>query len=978
MKNTFISHTIHAELQEDEFNDKWRKVKSALCNLALAISQEFHDAIVNEIEKLYKENPLRWTTIENTRILIEDHIADTTFQTTSIVGKGLDILASKGIVIYTGFSGCGKTKVAMETMIKARDFDIPNTDVTLLYLEQLENLTTIIDPWKQNIVLLDDCFGKSSVTKGALKDKMLAINIIYCLVKTGRTKVIFTLRTKILKDCTARLRETKLFHENFENIILDLNCLDLKYTMEDKRIILEKHLLGRNVKITLTKTQIKDVDWENTGWIDQFSVDSISRIERHDFPLQCRLFCSQLKNLKRGENYFRRSQVSCIEDLDEMKRSDYLVDRFRYCVLAYACLKDGVFDMSVLDRSLFFKLQQNIMHSVLPNKEISSEIHNALRNLSHTYLQKRVDKDYVWSFWHNSILEAAAVSTSESFPELVIAHCNSIVLMELLVPDDVEGCEEDFVIPVLPEMYENVCQRFLLEMRNDPQSISSLLRHRLMENKEFNDFFASYLVSNLTPFSHIDLKEDRIEREHESSLIREVFLVACRIDHSDVVTAILKLGDLQQMLINKGFTDSCYFNCPSVAGILQRLCTNFTESFHQACSFGSTSALRKIAIDTSSCFLSVDMPANDEMFSQLQKAVDLPEEFLTAFSKTKHLLAVIINIQTDLNPFPYHRNYLFMSFVGSIIKCIQENQCIPAGKFAETILHSSSLNMLSILAFSIVRMYIDCKGKPQGLENEEYLLLYDSLRDAVAFLRSNDSYLEHTCSSAFGKRVGLCSDQELREICLACATCETIQHIFRQIYSCDGVSLPVGVRGFQPIFEVNRTFCTKSVVDYMKCFVKFAVDNALELRKLDNKEKGAYQALLSWTVWGYPFPYVLEIDKATGRNKYCKYKDEDALFLPFESLKEGLYRSCKAGHEEITTALIQLLLQRHSFECDGVLRRAITDTIDVGKYDFAAKITNEHREHLSKEDISRICYHFEYENQLEKAKMVSDLYKSSH
>ena len=812
--------------------------------------------------------------------------------------------------------------------------------MNILSLDSVSLWNSIVDPTDKVVVLLDDCFGKVSVSRNSLDEHSNNLNTIYACIRTGKVKVIMTARINILEDIKGKLQETKLFDKIFDKVVLDLS--DEKYALgvDNKEVMLRKHLHSKGIRVTLTKSEASK---QETNCIDQFSVRDIALTTQLNFPLLCYLFCSSQTFLHLGLDYFKRPRPVLLDDINDIRDSGEPFCRIKFCTLVYACMKDGEVDTTDLDSALLQTIVQ--MFSMVPYSpdKVVFEVSAAVKHLLFTYFKPRKGHDRIYEFVHTSILEAVALSAGQSSAEFVIEHCSPTVLFELLVPENYNQKENEVVFKVSRKMFNSVSERFFLEILKDERdkrtSIKRILCHRLFNDNIFAEFFVNVLKEKIS-------RDINAEQLAYNSVFTQMFLVACEINRADIVKMI-SCFNVPVTILNQGLQDSCYYNNKDVTEILMPFVNNIPNAFLHACSFGCFNAMQVLMfyryVLPQSYPIRTKTPVivdGDSFEEILLKTTNLPPLLLRVFGKTKYLIQKFVNLYPifDLRKYSLKTERLARHMdvgLGKLIMIacflgIDSLQCI-----SQALLRASTVTTE------------DAERKALLLKNLEFLgncILYDRIIKSIC--TDLDITTLDVCNVREalnrGNSYGIPSDEVINDI-------------------------------IQPIMHVLHT--------------------------LTKDEKEYFVQILSWTTrYSDENPHAAIIYDTNICSELLPQSFKDMMHSPiyirfgqmdisFDDLKEGLYRSCKAGHDDASSFIIDVLLHFHKQEFTeqheidstadytsvtnySVMTRAITETIDIGNYQFALKLTTNYQRMLRNNNIYIICVHYCYENQTSYAERL--------
>ena len=811
--------------------------------------------------------------------------------------------------------------------------------MNILSLDSVSLWNSIVDPTDKVVVLLDDCFGKVSVSRNSLDEHSNNLNTIYACIRTGKVKVIMTARINILEDIKGKLQETKLFDKIFDKVVLDLSNEKYALSVDNKEIMLRKHLRSKGIQITLTKSEASKQD---TNCIDQFSVRDIAQTTQLNFPLLCYLFCSSQTFLHLGLDYFKRPRQVLLDDINDIRDSGEPFCRIKFCTLVYACMKDGVVDKTDLDSALLQTIVQ--MFSMVPYspEKIVFEVSAAVKHLLFTYFKPRKGHDRIYEFVHTSILEAVALSAGQSSAEFVIEHCSPNVLFELLVPDDYNQKENEVVFKVSRKMFDSVSERFFLEILRDERDkrtgIKRILCHRLFNDDIFAEFFVNVLKEKIS-------RDINAEQLAYNSVFTQMFLVACEINRADIVKMI-SCFNVSVTILNQGFQDSCYYNNQDVTEILIPFVNNIPNSFLHACSFGCLNAMRVLMFYRyvlTQCYpiykkttIIVDVDSFEET---LLKTTNLPPLLLRVFRKTKYLVRKFVNSYPifDLKNICWKTVRLAGHFGLALSKIIM----------LASFLGKDSLSYISeaLLRASKVSM-VDAERKALLLQNLKFV------KNCIQY----DKIIKSVCTDLDITTLDVCNVREAL------------------------------IRGNSNDIPSNEV-----INDIIQSIMHV-------LHTLTKDEKEYFVQILSWTTrysYGNPHAAIYDTDICS---KLLPQSFKDMMHSPvyirfgqmdisFDDLKEGLYRSCKAGHDAASSLIIDVFLHFHvqrftkqqhidstadytSVTNYSIMTRAITETIDIGNYQFALKLITNHQRILRNNDVYIICVHYCYENQTSYAELL--------
>ena len=499
-------------------------------------------------------------------------------------------------------------------------------------------------------------------------------------------------------------------------------------------------------------------------------------------------------------------------------------------------------------------------------------------------------------------------------------------------------------------MFDSVSKRFFTEMLKDESNrrtgIKMILCHRLFNHDKYSETFVNVLEGKL-------IQDTNTEQFTNASIFTQIFLVACEVNRVDIVK-IISGFNVPITILNQGFKDSCYNNNMEVTEMLIPFVSNISESFLHACSFGCLKAIRvlmlyryvmpqsvytRTRINQSRATIIITNDV-DNFERILQETINLPPLLLHVFLKMKSLVQHFVNLY-PVSTFP--------------------TICMKTGRLSE---EAGIGYIRKLLPFGRVHRVHRLLNVSQAISWVSSKNIQDvKLKASLLY----NLKLIVKCMQYDKLILIICGITDMEELDL-CTIRDKFVSINVEVIPSDDVINDI----LQPVLHVLKTL-SKDERKYFKQILSWTTEYSKESSKAVICSTDLLHGIFSKHFQDmFPKPVYICIGQ-TG--------------ISFDDLKEGLYRSCKAGHDAASSLIIDVFLHFHEQEFTkhhhidstadytsitnySIMTRAITETIDIGNYQFALKLTTNYQRMLRSNDIYIICVHYCYENQTSYAERL--------
>lgn len=373
------------------------------------------------------------------------------------------------VVILLGGDKCGKSIACLHiaTLYIDRGFSIYR-------FSEWDEIRLIIDE-----LIYDnenECFIFDFNVDSSLKNEHLEDFIDRLKTYEGNEKKVFILTTKTTET---------------NNRFLDLQVKIDNFKKEDKRGILEKHMLSHGIETCESYSeatymnQCKISNKEENVKIYELVIDQIVDSEDFEyFPDYCRLFCSNQSLLQLEDRYFKNPTKTVIKTISLLRLD---------CIVEYVCLV-YVLMQNHLDRKVNTGTIGMICNKLqMEKKKIENyEITSAAISLeSKKYLTERNGK---YEFINEMTRRAVWISYMDIDESYCVMNCPWSYIEDLIRPDPWEGDENDVCISITSGLNERLMSA-IVDM-GSPWSVGVYLSKLVYKNKNFVGEFCDKAMTN--------------------------------------------------------------------------------------------------------------------------------------------------------------------------------------------------------------------------------------------------------------------------------------------------------------------------------------------------------------------------------------------------------------------------------------------------------------------------------------------------
>ncbi|XP_071101149.1 uncharacterized protein [Haliotis cracherodii] len=308
------------------------------------------------------------------------------------------------------------------------------------------------------IVMIDDMFGTSHLSKAALDEWEKLFDLMWPTVESGQICLIVTSQTDIFSKCKCRVSKYKLMKR------MTMLDLDGKYALRPKEKT--KLFLKQCGRLNLKKEEIQEI------------VDTNTCV---GFPRCCELFSKRVK-VKKGTSYgyaydFLTTDVSMLKDNDQLG----------YLVLLLILMK-GSLDAKMLDnpprelKNLIDDLSDTcISLDRVPN---CRSIKDKANELSGTYLKKRKN---IFEFEHIAISDFVFLDAAKTHLKMFLDECSVDVLVKFVrvARSDISPNEDESLVNIECDLHEEFIERIINILLDD--GVLKILEHPCFSDITFID-----------------------------------------------------------------------------------------------------------------------------------------------------------------------------------------------------------------------------------------------------------------------------------------------------------------------------------------------------------------------------------------------------------------------------------------------------------------------------------------------------------
>ncbi|CAG2243113.1 unnamed protein product [Mytilus edulis] len=286
---------------------------------------------------------------------IQSHRDDETFVHTMALNKGTNILKEENLLVLLAKGGSGKTQIALHLASAYNDEGY----IPLFFSgKDVIKYQDLISLKYKNIVIVEDLFGRTNVDFHEDDHRNILDKLSSCLKRSKLLKIVFIIRND--PKCEENiLAKHEIFHQKC--------ILNLDYSLSDRErvTILLRHMRHNSVNPckSRVKTDVCFHDWDPLpGCTSDCTADVKITICTDiiyaccmcdtflGFPETCRMFCSDKSLTLLGVAYFRNTNKSLVDKVNDLFLESFekLSCRYEYCVLVYTALKYNFFDENLI------------------------------------------------------------------------------------------------------------------------------------------------------------------------------------------------------------------------------------------------------------------------------------------------------------------------------------------------------------------------------------------------------------------------------------------------------------------------------------------------------------------------------------------------------------------------------------------------------------------------------------------------------
>lgn len=390
----------------------------------------------------------------------------------------LDLLNKKKLVIVKGKAGVGKTATAKAVLEKYLE-EHPRCEV--LNLPEIKDFDNTVNPSIDTLIMVDDALGERNNWRRSLDKIGHYFETLSACIACGEVKAVLCVRTDILDSAWISLMRYKLFQE--ENV-LELGTGEYNLTDSIRREILEKHCAYNRISFCLDK---KDCNYMDETVIKEKLPVRISEEMAQEivhmrpligFLKAVKLFTSNRGYLSLGMDFFISPQDFLMKELLKYQEN---LDKAPYTILIYMLLNNGKFERNNINEELMKQVRETEM-------EIKSQLHrieirDSLEDMENRFIVKDEDRE-VYTFSHEQAREAVSICYCEDFPKYAFKVVDFRIIQKYVKCSYEMKKEHEVVIPVDPENYPYLVERFLVE-----QPLWNCVSNRMMDDTRFVDEF---------------------------------------------------------------------------------------------------------------------------------------------------------------------------------------------------------------------------------------------------------------------------------------------------------------------------------------------------------------------------------------------------------------------------------------------------------------------------------------------------------
>ncbi|CAC5401690.1 unnamed protein product [Mytilus coruscus] len=415
----------------------------------LNLGDDIKESITFEAGKLGKLDVRKQNLIDHSNAIIQCHLEDETFVKTAALEKGSTILKDQNLLILVAKGGSGKTQIARNLASIYRDegyIPLFFSDKDVIKYRDLISLA------EKQVVIVEDLFGRTNVDFYEDYHRNILDILSNCLKKSSHLKMIFTIRND--PKCEENiLANHDIFHKK---CILNLDY-DSRLSDKERILILLSHMKNNSIipcksplktDILFDYNPIPCCSSECTADVIQLSNDNTQICTDIfyaccmcdtflGFPETCRMFCSDRSLTFLGVAYFRNTNKSLVDKINDLfsKSFDKLSCRYQYCVLVYTALKCNFFDNNILGSHIEKDELFKKIFSIFDDKETKIRktlVQQAIRKLEGGYLIKssqfsefHLDCTYLprgnaYMIKHQAVCDAVLVSFGNERPDILL------------------------------------------------------------------------------------------------------------------------------------------------------------------------------------------------------------------------------------------------------------------------------------------------------------------------------------------------------------------------------------------------------------------------------------------------------------------------------------------------------------------------------------------------------------------------------
>ncbi|XP_062568516.1 uncharacterized protein LOC134230702 [Saccostrea cucullata] len=496
IRNNYVGHAASLSLSDNEFNHIWDEITNIISDLEVILpggcvsytnaaknlktatmdpvqERQYLDVIdsqkntieekiktIKDLEGKHFDGERRKLIVKTDQVLLK-HKDMREYTKTSALTATLEKLKRSHIVILIGKGGEGKTTTARQVMC-IKSPRASESAYIPVFIESPEEWKTVINQDHADgryIIFLDDFLGSTNLDIGAVEIWRKSFDVIYSSVRSanGQILLLIGMRKNVLDELNVHY-----IHQLFEkDNVIDLS-LEYKITFEEKLSMLQAY----EGKSKFKASELQGVTFKQYAELKvEDAVFSLSDYERrqiantepfYGYPLTCFQFFEKRELFELGPLFFKHSNKKLYVTIENMRKSPAYIENVAYCVLSYICIIGEICIKNIPD---------DLFRSICKNLRIFDvakvHIRDSIESLNIFYISETTVQQ-VYTFSHETVLEAVMVSFGQLDPKLVIQKCRRKNLFELIRSEDYDLKPCEVVLQIPKDYYEDLAQRMLL------------------------------------------------------------------------------------------------------------------------------------------------------------------------------------------------------------------------------------------------------------------------------------------------------------------------------------------------------------------------------------------------------------------------------------------------------------------------------------------------------------------------------------